>query len=176
MLTSLAAFYKIDLTLPFNDLPDEHKQVILNGSGTQDIEFKYMNDRGDVVTRTHPFEGILPNMERRYKDTESNSVRDELTKYISTQHCPSCDGSRLREEARNVFINGTNITTIADLSIGDAHDFFDKMDLSGQKAQIAEKILKEIKERLGFLVNVGLTYLSVSRSADTLSGGEAQRI
>lgn len=176
MLTSLAAFYKIDLTLPFNDLPDEHKHVILNGSGKQDIEFKYMNDRGDVVTRTHPFEGILPNMERRYKDTESNSVRDELTKYISTQHCPSCDGSRLREEARNVFINGTNISTIANLSIGDAHDFFDKMDLVGQKAQIAEKILKEIKERLGFLVNVGLNYLSVSRSADTLSGGEAQRI
>ncbi|NVK23486.1 MAG: excinuclease ABC subunit UvrA [Gammaproteobacteria bacterium] len=176
MLTSLADFYGIDLTLPFNNLPQEHINLILNGSGKQEIEFKYMNDRGDVVVRKHPFEGILPNMERRYRDTESNSVREELTKYISTQPCPSCEGSRLREEARNVFVTNTNLPTVADMSIGDACDFFEKMELTGQKAQIAEKILKEIRERLGFLVNVGLNYLSLARSAETLSGGEAQRI
>ncbi|GAB2999870.1 excinuclease ABC subunit UvrA [Psychrosphaera aestuarii] len=176
MLKSLAQHYKIDLSLPFNNLPAEHREVILNGSGAQSIEFKYMNDRGDVVVRNHPFEGILPNMERRYKETESNTVREELTKYISTQPCPSCSGSRLREEARHVFVTNTNLPTITDMSIGDASQFFENLNLSGQKAQIAEKILKEIRERLGFLVNVGLTYLSLSRSAETLSGGEAQRI
>ena len=176
MLTSLADFYNIDLTQPFSDMPDEHRDVILKGSGKQDIEFKYMNDRGDVVVRTHPFEGILPNMERRYRDTESNSVREELTKYISTQHCPSCNGSRLREEARHVFVCDTDLPTITDMSIGDACTFFENLELTGQKAQIAEKILKEIGDRLGFLVNVGLNYLSMSRSAETLSGGEAQRI
>ena len=176
MLTSLAEHYDIDLSLPFNDLPIEHRNLILNGSGKQEIQFKYMNDRGDVVTRKHPFEGILPNMERRYRDTESNSVREELTKYISTQHCPSCNGSRLREEARHVFVCNTDLPTVTEMSIGDACLFFENMELTGQKAQIAEKILKEIRDRLGFLVNVGLNYLSMSRSADTLSGGEAQRI
>ena len=176
MLKSLAEHYDIDLSQPFNDLPAEHRHVILNGSGKQSIEFKYMNDRGDVVVRNHPFEGILPNMERRYKETESNTVREELTKYISTQPCPSCDGSRLREEARHVFVTNTNLPTITQMSIGEASQFFEDLNLSGQKAQIAEKILKEIRERLGFLVNVGLTYLSLSRSAETLSGGEAQRI
>lgn len=176
MLTSLAEHYDIDLALPFNDLPIEHRNLILNGSGKQEIQFKYMNDRGDVVTRKHPFEGILPNMERRYRDTESNSVREELTKYISTQHCPSCNGSRLREEARHVFVCNTDLPTVTEMSIGDACHFFENMELTGQKAQIAEKILKEIRDRLGFLVNVGLNYLSMSRSADTLSGGEAQRI
>jgi excinuclease ABC subunit A len=176
MLTSLADFYDIDLTQPFADMPQEHKEVILNGSGKQDIEFKYMNDRGDVVVRTHPFEGILPNMERRYRDTESNSVREELTKYISTQPCPSCNGSRLREEARHVFVCNTDLPTVTHMSIGDACGFFEAMELTGQKAAIAEKILKEIRDRLGFLVNVGLNYLSLERSAETLSGGEAQRI
>lgn len=176
MLKSLADHYKIDLSLPFSELSDDHRHVILNGSGQQPIEFKYMNDRGDVVVRNHPFEGILTNMERRYRETESNSVREELTKYISTQHCPSCDGSRLREEARNVFVTNVNLPTISDMSIGEACDFFQNMELTGQKAQIAEKILKEICQRLGFLVNVGLNYLSISRSAETLSGGEAQRI
>lgn len=176
MLTSLAEHYDIDLSLPFNDLPIEHRNLILNGSGKQEIQFKYMNDRGDVVTRKHPFEGILPNMERRYRDTESNSVREELTKYISTQHCPSCNGSRLREEARHVFVCNTDLPTVTEMSIGDACHFFENMALTGQKAQIAEKILKEIRDRLGFLVNVGLNYLSMSRSAETLSGGEAQRI
>jgi len=176
MLKSLAAHYDIDLSQPFAELPDKHRDVILNGSGKQNIEFKYMNDRGDVVVRNHPFEGILPNMERRYRETESNTVREELTKYISTQHCPSCDGSRLREEARHVFVTDVNLPTITEMSIGQACDFFEAMQLTGQKAQIADKILKEIRERLGFLVNVGLNYLSLSRSAETLSGGEAQRI
>ena len=176
MLKSLATHYDIDLSVPFAELPKAHREVILNGSGKQDIEFKYMNDRGDVVVRTHPFEGILPNMERRYRETESNTVREELTKYISTHHCPSCDGSRLREEARHVFVTDVNLPSITEMSIGQACDFFEAMELTGQKAQIAEKILKEIRERLGFLVNVGLNYLSLSRSAETLSGGEAQRI
>ena len=176
MLKSLADHFDIDLSLPFDELPEEHRHVILNGSGKQTIEFKYMNDRGDVVVRNHPFEGILPNMERRYRETESNTVREELTKYISTQPCPSCKGSRLREEARHVFVTNTNLPTITQMSIGEASQFFEDLSLTGQKAQIAEKILKEIRERLGFLVNVGLTYLSLSRSAETLSGGEAQRI
>ncbi|QTH63168.1 excinuclease ABC subunit UvrA [Psychrosphaera ytuae] len=176
MLKSLADHFDIDLSLPFEELPEEHRHVILNGSGKQTIEFKYMNDRGDVVVRNHPFEGILPNMERRYRETESNTVREELTKYISTQPCPSCKGSRLREEARHVFVTNTNLPTITQMSIGEASQFFEDLSLTGQKAQIAEKILKEIRERLGFLVNVGLTYLSLSRSAETLSGGEAQRI
>ncbi len=176
MLKALAEHYKIDLSLPFDELPEEHREVILNGSGKQSIEFKYMNDRGDMTVRNHAFEGILPNMERRYRETESNTVREELTKYISTQPCPSCSGSRLREEARNVFVTNTSLPTISQMSIGDASEFFNNLELTGQKAQIADKILKEIKQRLGFLVNVGLTYLSISRSADTLSGGEAQRI
>jgi excinuclease ABC subunit A len=176
MLQSLAEHYSIDLSLAFSDLPLEHQNLILNGSGKQEIEFKYMNDRGDIVVRKHPFEGILPNMERRYRDTESNSVREELNKYISTQHCPSCNGSRLRQEARHVFVENTDLPTITDMSIGEAAKFFDSLALTGQRAKIAEKILKEIGDRLGFLVNVGLNYLSLSRSAETLSGGEAQRI
>lgn len=128
------------------------------------------------MERKHPFEGIIPNMERRYRETESNSVREELAKYLSQQHCSSCNGTRLRVEARNVFIQDTNLPAIADMSIADAYGFFETLNLEGQRAQIAEKILKEIMDRLRFLVNVGLNYLSMSRSADTLSGGEAQRI
>ena len=128
------------------------------------------------MERKHPFEGIIPNMERRYRETESNSVREELAKYLSQQHCSSCNGTRLRIEARNVFIQDTNLPAIADMSIADAYGFFETLKLEGQRAQIAEKILKEIMDRLRFLVNVGLNYLSMSRSADTLSGGEAQRI
>ena len=128
------------------------------------------------MERKHPFEGIIPNMERRYRETESNSVREELAKYLSQQHCSSCNGTRLRVEARNVFIQDTNLPAIANMSIADAYGFFETLQLEGQRAQIAEKILKEIMDRLRFLVNVGLNYLSMSRSADTLSGGEAQRI
>ncbi|WP_199609696.1 excinuclease ABC subunit UvrA [Flocculibacter collagenilyticus] len=176
MLTALAEHYGFDLNTPFNELAAEHQKVVLEGSGRTDIEFKYMNDRGDVVQRKHPFEGILPNMSRRYRETESNAVRDELSKYISHQSCPSCDGSRLREEARNVFVENSKISDITYMSIGDSLSFFEQLNLVGQKAQIAEKILKEIQDRLTFLVNVGLNYLTLSRNANTLSGGEAQRI
>ena len=176
MLKSLAEHYQFDLELPWGDLPAKVQEVLLRGSGKTEIEFRYMNDRGDVVVRKHPFEGILHNMERRYRETESNSVREELSKYIANKSCTSCGGSRLREEARHVFVDNRNLSAIAEQSIGDALAFFEGLALTGQRAQIADKILKEIVERLGFLVNVGLNYLSLSRSAETLSGGEAQRI
>ncbi|MGL5070420.1 MAG: excinuclease ABC subunit UvrA [Aeromonas salmonicida] len=176
MLKSLSDHYKFDLEAAWEDLPLKTQEVILRGSGRTEVEFRYMNDRGDVVVRKHPFEGILHNMERRYRETESNSVREELSKYIANKSCNSCGGSRLREEARHVFVDNRNLSAIAEQSIGDALAFFEGLSLTGQRAQIAEKILKEIVERLGFLVNVGLNYLSLSRSAETLSGGEAQRI
>ncbi len=176
MLTSLARHYKFDIEAPFETLPKKIQQIILHGSDKEEIEFQYMNDRGDTVVRRHSFEGILNNMARRYKETESMAVREELAKYISTRPCADCCGSRLRPEARHVYIGQTNLPDVSDMSIGEALSFFEKMALAGQKAQIAEKILKEIKERLSFLVNVGLNYLSLSRSAETLSGGEAQRI
>ena len=176
MLTSLARHYKFDIEAPFETLPKKIQQIILHGSDKEEIEFQYMNDRGDTVVRRHSFEGILNNMARRYKETESMAVREELAKYISTRPCADCCGSRLRPEARHVYIGQTNLPDVSEMSIGEALSFFEKMALAGQKAQIAEKILKEIKERLSFLVNVGLNYLSLSRSAETLSGGEAQRI
>lgn len=176
MLSSLAEHYKFDIEAPFEQLSDKVQKIILYGSGKDSIAFKYVNDRGDVVVRNHPFEGILNNMDRRYRETESNSVRDELAKFINTQPCQSCGGSRLREEARHVFIDDLNLPKLTIWSIGEALDYFEKLEFTGQKAQIAEKILKEVRDRLGFLVNVGLNYLSLSRSAETLSGGEAQRI
>ncbi|MEC8419445.1 MAG: excinuclease ABC subunit UvrA [Pseudomonadota bacterium] len=176
MLQAVADHYEFSLTDPFESLDEKHKDIVLYGSKGKSLSFKYINERGDIMERKHPFEGIIPNMERRYRETESNSVREELAKYLSQQPCNSCDGTRLRVEARNVFIEGTNLPSIADMSIADAFDFFETLSLAGQKAQIAEKILKEIMDRLRFLVNVGLNYLSMSRSADTLSGGEAQRI
>ena len=176
MLTSLAKHYKFDIETPYEDLPQKIKDIVMQGSGKEEIEFQYMNDRGDVVIRKHPFEGILNNMARRYKETESMSVREELAKNISNRPCADCGGSRLRPEARNVYIGSINLPQISEKSIGESLEFFQELTLTGQKAQIAEKILKEIKERLEFLVNVGLNYLSLSRSAETLSGGEAQRI
>lgn len=176
MLQTVADHYEFSLTDPFESLDEKHKDIVLYGSKGKSLSFKYINERGDIMERKHPFEGIIPNMERRYRETESNSVREELAKYLSQQPCNSCDGTRLRVEARNVFIEGTNLPAIADMSIADAFNFFETLSLEGQKAQIAEKILKEIMDRLRFLVNVGLNYLSMSRSADTLSGGEAQRI
>ncbi|QYK00971.1 excinuclease ABC subunit UvrA [Shewanella psychrotolerans] len=176
MLSSLAEHYKFDVEVPYEQLSDKVRQIVLHGSGKESIAFKYINDRGDVVVRNHPFEGILNNMDRRYRETESNSVREELAKYINTQACKSCGGSRLREEARNVFIEDLNLPKLTEWSIGEAMSYFEQLSLTGQRAQIAEKILKEVRDRLGFLVNVGLNYLSLSRSADTLSGGEAQRI
>jgi len=176
MLQAVAEHYKFDLSIPFNELDKKSKDIILNGSKGTSISFKYINERGDIMQRKHPFEGIIPNMERRYKDTESNAVRDELSKYLAQQPCSTCAGSRLRLEARNVFIEKTNLPTVAHMSIAECLTFFENLTLTGQRAAIAEKILKEIKERLNFLVNVGLNYLSLERSADTLSGGEAQRI
>ncbi|QYJ94322.1 excinuclease ABC subunit UvrA [Shewanella spartinae] len=176
MLTSLAEHYKFDVEAPFEKLSAKIRNIVLHGSGKESIAFKYINDRGDVVVRNHPFEGILNNMDRRYRETESNAVREELAKYINTQACSSCGGSRLREEARHVFIEDLNLPRLTEWSIGEAMEYFEQLSLTGQRAQIAEKILKEVRDRLGFLVNVGLNYLSLSRSADTLSGGEAQRI
>ncbi|WP_394229950.1 excinuclease ABC subunit UvrA [Shewanella colwelliana] len=176
MLSSLAEHYKFDVEAPYEQLSDKVRKIVLHGSGKESIAFKYINDRGDVVVRNHPFEGILNNMDRRYRETESNSVREELAKYINSQSCNSCGGSRLREEARNVFIDDLTLPMLTEWSIGEAMTHFEQLSLTGQRAQIAEKILKEVRDRLGFLVNVGLNYLSLSRSADTLSGGEAQRI
>jgi excinuclease ABC subunit A len=176
MLKSLADHYKFDIDKPYEKLPEKIKDILLNGSGNTEIQFVYSNDRGDVVKRKHPFEGIINNLARRYKETESQTIREELAKYISHRPCPCCGGSRLCTAARNVFINDTNLPTISDLSTQQTKDFFDKLTLTGQRAQIAEKILKEINDRLQFLINVGLNYLTLSRSAETLSGGEAQRI
>jgi len=176
MLQAVAEHYNFDLDVPFEKLAKESQKIILEGSGQTKIAFNYRNDRGDLITRNHEFEGVLNNMNRRYRETESNSVREELAKYQTSQACPSCHGSRLRQEARHVFIGQTNLPAITTMSIGEAMDFFEGLSLTGQKAQIAEKILKEIRDRLSFLINVGLNYLSLERSADTLSGGEAQRI
>ncbi|WMQ73046.1 MAG: UvrABC system protein A [Sodalis sp.] len=176
MLRSLAEHYEFDVEAPFHALSQTVQQKILFGSGKENIEFKYINDRGDASLRRHPFEGVLPNMERRYKETESTAVREELAKYISNRPCATCSGTRLRHEARHVFVEHTTLPEISEMDIGHALAFFDEMKLSGQRAKIAEKVLKEIRDRLKFLVNVGLNYLSLSRAAETLSGGEAQRI
>ena len=176
MLNGLAKHYEIDLELPFCDLPEEHQNAILNGSGEVSIRFSYRNSRGRMKTRNHPFEGILPNMERRYRETESNLVREELAKYLSQRACPSCQGTRLGQAARTVFIEGHMIADITGMPVGQAKTFFESLQLSGQRGTVAEKIVREISQRLNFLVNVGLDYLSLARSANTLSGGETQRI
>lgn len=175
LLKSVADHYGFDIESPFSQLSKKFQNIILNGS-KEEIEFVYVNDRGDKIKRKHAFEGVLNNMARRYKETESNAVREELAKYINNRPCLDCNGSRLRREARYVFLDNTNLPMVAEKSIGEALEFFETLELSGQRAKIAEKILKEIRERLSFLVNVGLNYLSLSRSAETLSGGEAQRI
>ena len=176
MLGSLAAHYGFSLEEPFDELAAEHQKAILSGSGTQSVDFKYLNDRGDIVKRSHPFEGIIPNLERRYRETESASVREELAKFLSTQPCPDCRGTRLRREARHVWVGEKTLPAVTGLPVGDACDYVANLRLTGRRGEIAEKILKEIRERLQFLVNVGLDYLTLDRSADTLSGGEAQRI
>lgn len=176
MLCSLAEHYNFDIEAPFHTLNQKVQQKILFGSGKETIEFKYINNCGNISMRRHTFQGVLPNMERRYKETESAAVREELAKYINNRLCATCGGTRLRREARHVFVERTTLPVISEMSIGHALAFFDRMILSGQRAKIAEKVLKEIRDRLKFLVNVGLSYLSLSRSAETLSGGEAQRI
>ncbi|MDA7747056.1 excinuclease ABC subunit UvrA, partial [Psychromonas sp.] len=176
MLQAVADHYDFSLEKPFKSLTKKQQQVVLNGSGSEKIAFNYSNDRGDLVSRLHAFEGVIPNRSRRYKETESPAMREYLSKYMNRQPCSSCGGSRLKESSRNVFINDVNLAYVSELSIADAEQFFKEIKLVGQKEKIAEKILKEILERLSFLVNVGLNYLSLERSAETLSGGEAQRI
>jgi excinuclease ABC subunit A len=176
MLSSLAEHYGFSIDTPFEALSRKHQQVILHGSGTQEIAFAYVNDRGDVFKRTHPFEGIIPNMERRYRDTDSVSVREELAKFLSTQSCPECAGTRLRRDARHVFVDGRTLPEITHMAVGEAEAYFESLQLKGRKGEIADKILKELRARYRFLVDVGLNYLSLDRSAETLSGGEAQRI
>ena len=180
MLGSLAAHYGFDVDTPWNALPERIRQIVLYGSGKEELPFSYVNERGKVAVREHAFEGIVVNFERRYKETDSVAVREELSKLISNKTCPSCDGTRLREEARNVRmgheLSALTLHEISRLPLGGARDYLAALQLSGHKAQVAEKILKEITSRLQFLINVGLDYLSLDRSAETLSGGEAQRI
>lgn len=176
MLASLAKHYGFNVDTPWSKLKAKQREAVLYGSGEEVIEFNYINDRGDVYKRSHNFEGVLPNMERRYRDTESSSVREDLIKFLSTQPCPECEGTRLRIEARNVFIDERPLPKITEMPVADAYDYYMKLSFKGRKAGIADKILKELRDRFRFLVDVGLNYLTLNRSAETLSGGEAQRI
>ncbi|WP_016856394.1 excinuclease ABC subunit UvrA [Halomonas smyrnensis] len=175
-LQAVADHYRFTLETPWQDLARHEREVILHGSGSDEIAFHYVNDRGRKVTREHPFEGVLPNMQRRYRETESSSVREELARHIAVQPCPTCHGSRLRKESRHVYIDDQTLPDVVRLPIGEGLSYFQALSLPGRKGEIAEKILNEIRARLEFLVNVGLDYLNLERSAETLSGGEAQRI
>jgi len=176
MIHSLAKHYKFDIEDPWNALSEPIKQVLLYGSGTEGIEFRYYDGRGAMSRKRHAFEGILPNLERRYRETDSMMVREELSKYLGSKPCPDCAGTRLNVAARNVFVSGRSIAAVTGLSVGRALEFFRDLSLPGWRGTIAVKIVKEIHDRLGFLANVGLDYLTLDRSAETLSGGEAQRI
>lgn len=176
MLTSLAEHYGFDVEVPYKKLNKKQRNAILFGSGQTRIDFSYANDRGDVIQRRHRFEGVIPNMERRYRETDSNMVRENLQKFLKVANCPDCLGTRLRQESRHVFIGETNLPQITHGSVEETLKHFSKLKLKGQRATIADKILKEIRARLQFLVDVGLNYLTLDRSAETLSGGEAQRI
>ncbi|WP_455234118.1 excinuclease ABC subunit UvrA [Thiogranum longum] len=176
LISSLADHYGFDIETPFEQLSERHQQIVLYGSGNEVIEFRYLNERNGVKVKRHAFEGILRNMERRYRETESSVVREELARYLSTHACPECGGTRLNRSARHVFIEGHTLSDVAAMPVGEASALFSGLKLTGRRGAIAEKIIKEIGERLDFLVNVGLNYLSLDRSADTLSGGEAQRI
>ena len=176
MLASLAAHYNFDLDTAFEKLSEHVQHVLLHGSGKEEIGFKYLNERGVFYQKNHTFEGILNNLQRRYHETDSQTVREELSKYLNSQTCPDCAGTRLRKEARHVKVGGRNIHEVCEVPLKQALFFFDNVELAGAKLAIADKIVKEISSRLKFLTNVGLEYLSLSRSAETLSGGEAQRI
>ena len=176
MLNAIADHYKFSVDTPFCKLTKKQQNCILHGSGKEVIDFFYVNDRGDTAIRRYPFEGVIPNMERRLRETESNHVRDELSKYLSSQSCPDCAGTRLKKDARFVLIEGQNLPDITSMTIATSYEYFTTLTLHGKRAKIAEKILKELQDRLRFLVDVGLNYLTLNRSADTLSGGEAQRI
>lgn len=176
LLSSLAEHFSVDISKPFNLLPASFQETVLYGSNGEAIPFNYVNTKGDIIKREHPFEGVIPNIDRRYKETDSQSVREELAKLLTNKHCDQCGGSRLKEASRNVFINTTNLPLVTRMSISEAHNYFNTLKLDGRRGEIADKILKEIRARLLFLINVGLDYLTLERSADTLSGGEAQRI
>ncbi len=176
MIQSLASHYGFDIETPFNELSGELQDIVLHGSGKDKIEFFYANSRGMQIKKLHRFEGVLPNLDRRYRETESSAVREELSKFLNSQPCPECHGTRLNVAARHVFICGHSLPEITSLSVGHVREFFDTMHLDGWRATIADKIVKEISDRVGFLSDVGLDYLSLDRSAETLSGGEAQRI
>lgn len=176
MLQAVAAHYNFNLEVPFEQLSEAAQQVVLYGSGKEKITFTYLGEQGKAHQQTHTFEGIIPSLERRYRETESQTVRDELAKFINARVCPECEGTRLRREARHVTVNGETIFAISAWPLRQTRKFFDEMQLEGHKQAIAERIVKEISSRLQFLNNVGLDYLSLNRSADTLSGGEAQRI
>jgi len=176
MIQSLAAHYDFDLETPFNNLSKKLRDIVLFGSGGEKIEFYYENSRGMQIKKRHRFEGVIPNLERRFRETESGAVREELTKFLNSQHCPDCGGTRLNRAARHVFVLDLSLPEISNMSVGHARKFFETLKLQGWRATIAEKIVKEISARLGFLSDVGLDYLSLDRSAETLSGGEAQRI
>ena len=176
LIQSLARHTKFDIEAPFESLPEKIRSLVLFGSEDQQIEFKYLDGKGGTVRRKHVFEGIVKNLERRFKETESATVREELAKYRSERPCPECGGTRLNRAARNVFIDGKSVPEVSALSVARAIEFFGKLKLAGWRGEIAVKIVKEIGDRLGFLGNVGLGYLTLNRSADTLSGGEAQRI
>ena len=175
IIQSLAKHYGFDVDAPFGELPKKIRDIILFGSGEEIIEFTYFGDNGNRKRR-HPFAGIIPNLERRYRETDSRIVREELSKYISHEPCTACHGQRLNREARHVFIQDTNLPSITAWPILKCLEFFDTLDLEGRRGEIANKIVKEVRERLHFLVNVGLDYLTLDRKADSLSGGEAQRI
>jgi len=176
LVQSLARHYGFDLETAFNALPQKIQEIVLYGSGDQEIEFSYTSERGSVVNRTHPFEGVIPNMERRYRETDSGVVRDELARFLNSRPCPDCNGTRLSQASRHVYVANTSLPEVTAMPVGKAQKFFGGMELSGRKGEIADKIVREIGQRLNFLVNVGLDYLTLDRSADTLSGGEAQRI
>jgi excinuclease ABC subunit A len=176
LITALAEHYHFDIETPFQELPEDVQDIILHGSKGEVIRFQYLNERRGAVERKHPFEGILTNMQRRYRETESNVVREELARYLSTRPCPDCGGARLNEAARHVTVAGKALPAITALPVGSSQELFGELHLKGRRGAIADKILKEINQRLNFLVNVGLDYLSLDRSAETLSGGEAQRI
>ncbi|MDK9725553.1 MAG: excinuclease ABC subunit UvrA [Sterolibacteriaceae bacterium MAG5] len=176
MLESLAAHYGFDTGVPFDELPERVRQIVLQGSGREQIKFRYLNEKGKGFDRLHSFEGIIPSLERRYRETDSVMVREELAKYLNAKPCPECAGTRLRREARHVLIGGRTLPEVSGFSLIGCRDFFNLLQMTGHKAQVAEKIVKEITSRLSFLINVGLDYLSLDRSAETLSGGEAQRI
>jgi len=176
MIQSLASHYDFDIETPFSELSTKLQNIVLYGSGKDKIEFFYANSRGMQIKKLHRFEGVLPNLERRYRETESSAVREELSKFLNSQACPDCGGTRLNEAARHVFICDHSLPEITSLSVGHVREFFDTMQMDGWRATIADKVVKEISDRVGFLSDVGLDYLSLDRSAETLSGGEAQRI